>query len=57
VREVRFLSTRRRTLSASPVGGPPVVVGPPTVVGPCLWSRMMPSPGEVCQSNRSHICT
>jgi hypothetical protein len=34
VSAVRLCSTRLKTLSASPAGGPPVVVGPSTVVGP-----------------------
>jgi hypothetical protein len=31
---MRFCSTHRRTLSASPPGGPPAVVIPPVDVGP-----------------------
>jgi hypothetical protein len=34
VSAVRLCSTRLKTLSASPAGGPPAAVGPPTVVGP-----------------------
>jgi hypothetical protein len=34
VRAVKFLSTRRSTLSTSLAGGCPVAVGPPAHVGP-----------------------
>jgi hypothetical protein len=33
VSAVRFRSTRLKTLSASPAGGPPVAVGPSTAAG------------------------